>query len=164
MAQRDPNGQITRRERKPREDVGPTPEMRKRREDLFGSRTATGEIDCALDVLAGAECRLITEKQAEAGRRYAMARMFALRAAGINPGPAGAALSEWIDSPRTPPDVPDDGKSAYRWRKARQAVYDCGADVRRIVDQVCVDNVPPRTHQVERLRIGLDALIRLWRL
>lgn len=146
------------------EDVSPPPEALARREALLGSKTATGEVDCVLDVLAGPVHRIITDKQAEAGRRYAMARMFALRAAGINPGPAGAALSEWIDSPRTPPDVPDDGKSAYRWRKARQCVHDAGSDVRRIVDLVCVDNARPRTHQIERLRIGLDALIRMWKL
>lgn len=161
FAPRQPSGQIRKSEY---DRPGPTPEAEARREELLGSKNATGELDCVLDLLAAPVSRVISEKQAEAGRRYAMARMQALRATGINPGPSSPRLSEWVDNGSSPADAPDDGKSAYRWRKAWMCVYDCGADVRKIVDRVCVDNVQPRTDQITKLRIGLDALIRLWRI
>lgn len=163
MALRQPSGQI--RKSAYAERIGPTPEALRRREKLLGSRTAQGEIDCVLDVLAGAEAQVITQKQAEAGRRYAQARAAALRAAGINPAPASPRLADWIDRGGIAPiSSGDDGAAAHRWRRARMCVFDCGADVRRIVGRVCLDNAPPRDLEVERLRIGLDALVRLWRL
>lgn len=162
MAKRQPSGQI--RKSVYAMDDGPTPEAVARREEVLGSRTAVGELDCVLDMLASPARMLISERQAEAGRRYSAARLAALRAAGVNPAPSSPKLSDWVDSGLAPISGGDDGKAAYRWRKARQCIYDAGSDVRRIVDKVCLDNRMPGGHEVERLRIGLDALVRLWKI
>ena len=61
---RQPSGQI--RKSVYAERVTPTKEMQARRADLLGDKNATGEIDCALDVIASPAHRLITPKQAEA--------------------------------------------------------------------------------------------------
>lgn len=143
------------------ERPGPTPEALKRRETLLGSRTAQGEVDCILDVLAAHS--IITDRQAEAGKRYASARLSALRAKGINPAPSSPKLSDWVDSGFVPGGDGDNGDADYRWRRARQCVFDCGAQVRAAVERVCLDNAEPRGVEIIRLRIGLDALVRLWR-
>lgn len=159
MALRQPSGQI--RKSAYAERVGPTPEAMKRREKLLGSRTAQGEVDCMLDVLAAHT--VLTERQAEAGRRYAMARLSALRAKGINPAPSSPKLADWVDSGFVPGGSGDDGTADFRWRQARQCIYDCGSQVRQAVERVCLDNAQPRGVEILRLRIGLDALTRLWR-
>jgi|GEM_PF-3572630 len=161
---REPSGRVAKRARTPLQDTRPTPEIRKRREILLGSHDAQGELECILDVLAAPSRRLITSKQAEAGRRYAMAKLALQRSIGISPDPVTPSLSEWIDNGQTIGDGADDGLAAFRWRKAWLCVHDCGADVKRIMEAVCIDNQPPKTHQVTKLRIGLDALIRMWRL
>ncbi len=161
MAPRQPNGQIRKSEYA--DSVGMTPELAARRKELLGSKNAPGETDCVLDHLAAD--RIVTEKQAEAGRRYAISRDRALRASGLSPNPASPRLSEWIDRGSVQsPLAPDDGRASYHWRKARECVFDCGADVRRIVEKVCIDNAPIRLHERTRLRLGLDALVRMWRL
>lgn len=160
MALRQPSGQI--RKSAYADRIGPTPEALKRREKLLGSRTAQGEVDCVLDVLAAQG--VLTESQAEAGRRYGLARLSALRAKGINPAPSSPRLADWVDSGFITGGAGDDGDADYRWRRARQCVFDCGEAVRRAVERVCCDNAEPRGAEILRLRIGLDALIRLWRL
>ncbi|RIJ15970.1 hypothetical protein D1227_06340 [Henriciella mobilis] len=160
-AKRYPNGSVHRHD----ERVGPTPELEARRKALLGGKNAAGETDCVLDHLASPVSQVLTQKQAEAGRRYATARLRALRAAGVTPEAKSPRLSEWIDRGSSVATLPaDDGRAAFEWRKARQCVYDAGSDVRRVIERVCIDNQPPRGHEVGRLRIGLDALIRLWRL
>ena len=159
---RQPSGQI--RKSVYAERVTPTKEMQARRADLLGDKNATGEIDCALDVIASPKQRLITPKQAEAGRRYAVARMRLMKSLGTSPDPSTPRLAEWIDNGQSPADGPDDGLAAFKWRKANMCVYDCGADIRKVVDRVCLENQLPRKDQVIKLRIGLDALVRLWRI
>lgn len=159
LVPRQPSGQI--RKSVYREAAGPTPEALKRREKLLGSRTASGEVDCVLDVLAASG--VLTPRQAEAGRRYAMARLSALRALGINPAPSSPRLADWVDSGFVPGGEGDDGLAGARWRRARACIHDCGESVRKAVDRVCLDNAPPRNVEISRLRIGLDALGRMWR-
>ena len=160
---RQPSGQI--RKSVYAERVTPTKEMQRRRADLLGDKNATGEVDCALDVIASPVQRLITPKQAEAGRRYAMARLRLMRSLGASPDPTSPRLSEWIDNGQSPAEAPgDDALAGMRWRKASMCIHDCGADVRKVIDRVCLDNQLPRQDQVTKLRIGLDALIRLWRI
>ena len=159
-AKRYPNGTPYRHD----ERVGPTPELEARRTALLGSKNAPGETDVVLDHLASAVSQVLTQKQAEAGRRYATARLRALRAAGVNPDARAPRMAERIGGSPAPAYMGDDGKAAFHWRKARQCAHDCGLEVRRVVDRVCVENQPPRGHEVGRLRIGLDALVRLWRI
>ncbi|WP_300396393.1 hypothetical protein [Henriciella sp.] len=159
-AKRYPNGSVHRHD----ERVGPTPELEARRKALLGSKNAAGETDCVLDHLASPVSQVLTQKQAEAGRRYATARLRALRAAGVSPEAKSPRMAERIGGSPAPAWVGDDGKAAHYWRKARQCVFDCGGDVRRIIEKVCIDNCHPKAHEVRRLRIGLDALVRMWRI
>tara|TARA_R100000365_G_C2743602_1_gene72330 strand:- start:916 stop:1449 length:534 start_codon:yes stop_codon:yes gene_type:complete len=159
---RQPSGQI--RKSVYAERVKPTKEMQARRAKLLGDKNATGEIDCALDVIASPKHRLITPKQAEAGRRYAVARVRLLKTLGTSPYPTTPRLSEWIDNGQSVADGSDDGKAAFNWRKASMCIHDCGGDVRTVIDLVCLENQLPRKDQVTKLRIGLDALVRLWRI